>query len=86
MLQLAETMSNDKPENGWFIPNCDEEKGTVFLDEANTAKRQLTRVPLFSTGQDKNVLQVRIHDKGSSFNEEEEGVNENVIGTLFQCA
>ena len=61
MLQLAETMSNDKPENGWFIPNCDEEKGTVFLDEANTAKRQLTRVPLFSTGQDKNVLQVRIY-------------------------
>jgi hypothetical protein len=58
MLQLAETMSNDKPENGWFIPNCDEEKGTIFLDEANTAKRQLTRVPLFSTGQDKNVLQV----------------------------
>ena len=59
MLQLAETMSNDKPENGWFIPNCDDEKGSIVLDEANSAKRQLTRVPLFSTGQDKNVLQVK---------------------------
>ena len=58
MLQLAETMSNDKPDNGWFIPNCEDEKGSIFLDEANTARRQVTRVPLFSTGQDKNVLQV----------------------------
>jgi hypothetical protein len=36
-------MSNEKPENGWFVPNCDEEKGSIFLDESNTAKRQSTR-------------------------------------------
>ena len=58
MLQLAESMSNEKADNGWFIPNCDEEKGSIFLDESNTNKRQSTRVPLFSTGQDKNLLQV----------------------------
>ena len=65
MLQLAESMSNDKPDNGWFIPNCDEEKGSISLDESNTSKRQNTRVPLFTTGQDKNVLQVKSFKFGS---------------------
>jgi hypothetical protein len=49
MLQLAETMSNDQPDNGWFIPNCDEEKGSIFLDESNTAKRQSTRDRIYKT-------------------------------------
>jgi hypothetical protein len=55
-MSLAEAMSLDKPENGWFIPNC--EDGTLFFSSQSIEQRKNVEIPLFVTGDKQNVLQV----------------------------
>eukprot|EP00094_Tigriopus_californicus_P009354 TCALIF_09019-PB protein Name:"Protein of unknown function" AED:0.11 eAED:0.12 QI:206/0.75/0.66/1/1/1/9/985/816 len=47
MLAMAEALSVNKPENGWFIPNCDD--ATAFLDNEHAALRREVRIPLLTT-------------------------------------
>ena len=56
MLGLAEALSLDKPDNGWFIPNCDE--STLFLSSKAVTQRKNVKIPLFVNGERQNVLQV----------------------------
>lgn len=59
MLAMAEALSVNKPENGWFIPNCDD--ATAFLDSEHAKLRREVRIPLLSSQTEEqksvNVLQ-----------------------------
>ena len=56
VLALAEAMSEDKADNGWFIPNCDEMP--ALLNSANADMRRTVRVPMLENLETKvNVLQ-----------------------------
>jgi len=59
MLALAEAMSLEKPSNGWFIPNCDEEVPS-FFDDAHAKYRREVRVQLFGGKESANVMQVSL--------------------------
>merc|ERR1719264_2068683 len=48
MLVMAEAMSEEKPDNGWFIPNCDNLH--FLLGTKNAAARRTVRVPLLQEG------------------------------------
>lgn len=56
ILSLVEAMSLDQPDNGWFLPFCNDE--TFFFASTSLEQRQKVNVPLFVSGEDKNVLQV----------------------------
>ena len=57
VLALAEAISVDKAENGWFVPNCDEMP--ALLNAANADMRRAVRVPMLEDlGVKVNVLQV----------------------------
>ena len=61
MVNLVESMSLEKPTNGWFVPNCDREGSSVYLAAGKEAKerRIAVTVPLFSNPDTrKNALQV----------------------------
>ena len=61
MVNLVESMSLEKPTNGWFVPNCDREGSGVYLAAGKEAKerRIAVTVPLFSNPDTrKNALQV----------------------------
>lgn len=47
-------------DNGLFIPNCEDETNPYFLDELSNSKRTSTKVPLFISGEEKNLFQVKI--------------------------
>ena len=66
---MMEAMSIEKPENGWFIPNCGTDGSSIFLGESKNlksdgvdstpARRKTVRIPLFEKQEEKrNVLQV----------------------------
>lgn len=59
MLVMAEAMSEEKPDNGWFIPNCDNLH--FLLGTKNAAARRTVRVPLLQEGDEQqvNAFQVR---------------------------
>lgn len=57
---MAEAISVTKPENGWFIPNCDKMPG--FLNDKFANERRSVKVPQFDGEKDVNVLQVRQTD------------------------
>ena len=69
MLGVMQAMSEEKPENGWFIPNCGTDGASFFLssdktlgEEVAREKRKNVRIPLFTKPDTKkNVLQV--HNK-----------------------
>jgi hypothetical protein len=63
IMSLAEAMSLDKPENGWFIPNC--EDGTLFFSSQSIEQRKNVEIPLFVTGDKQNVLQVILFAYGT---------------------
>ena len=55
---MAEAMSEEKPGNGWFIPNCDDLHFLFGAD--NAAARRAVRVPLLQEGDERvNAFQVR---------------------------
>ena len=57
MLVMAEAMSEEKPDNGWFIPNCDNLH--FLLGTKNAAARRTVRVPLLQEGDEQvNAFQV----------------------------
>ncbi len=56
IMTLIQVMSLQQPANGWFIPNCQDQ--VLFLSDTSIEQRQNVQVPLFVTGQDRNVLQV----------------------------
>ena len=57
MLVMAEAMSEEKPDNGWFIPNCDDLH--FLLGTKNAAARRTVRVPLLQEGDEQvNAFQV----------------------------
>ena len=57
ILTLAEAMSADQPDNGWFLPNCDTTPS--FLDDRFPEARRKTKVGLLEDDSEKlNVLQV----------------------------
>jgi hypothetical protein len=57
MLALAEAISLYKPENGWFIPNCD--NVPFLLDGSYSKERRTVTVPLLQEDQKMvNALQV----------------------------
>ncbi len=56
ILGLAEALSLDQPDNGWFIPNCDDT--TLFFSNRAVTQRRNVEIPLFVSGERKNVLQV----------------------------
>ncbi len=66
MLSMAEAMSVAKPDNGWFLPNCDSGV-TTLLDGRNNKERRSVRVQAFNPdakedqAESVNVLQVRAH-------------------------
>lgn len=68
MLGVIQAMSDEKPENGWFIPNCGTDGGSIFLssdkpsnEEAHRLKRKNVRIPLFVKPEDKrNLFQVSL--------------------------
>ena len=68
MLGVMQAMSDEKPENGWFIPNCGTDGASIFLssdqpagEEVAKQKRKNVRIPLFAKPEiKKNVLQVRV--------------------------
>ena len=49
-------MSLQQPANGWFIPNCLDQ--TLFFADESIEQRRNVQIPLFVTGEDKNLLQV----------------------------
>ena len=55
MLALAESMSVNKPDNGWFIPNCDH-VGSL-LDEAHANERRVVKIQRLQGEGQVNVLQ-----------------------------
>lgn len=58
VLSLAEALSVDKPDAGWFIPNCDAMPG--FLDEDHAHLRRTVTVPELDSedgAEKQNVLQ-----------------------------
>ena len=66
MLGVIQAMSDEKPENGWFIPNCGTDGASIFLssdessgEELARKKRKNVRIPLFAKPETKkNVMQV----------------------------
>ena len=66
MLGVIQAMSDEKPENGWFIPNCGTDGGSIFLssdkpsnEEAQRLKRKNVQIPLFAKPEEKrNLFQV----------------------------
>ena len=66
MLGVIQAMSNEKPENGWFIPNCGTDGGSIFLssdkpsnEAAQRLKRKNVQIPLFVKPEEKrNLFQV----------------------------
>lgn len=66
MIGVVQAMSEEKPENGWFIPNCGTDGASFFLssdkmleEELVRQKRKNVRIPLFAKPETKkNVLQV----------------------------
>ena len=57
MLVMAEAMSEEKPDNGWFIPNCDNVH--FLLGSKNAVARRTVRVPLLQEGDEQvNAFQV----------------------------
>lgn len=56
MIALAEAMSLIKPQNGWFIPNCD--KVTNFLTDQFANERRKVRVKQVDGDSKVNALQV----------------------------
>ena len=66
MLGVIEAMSVEKPENGWFIPNCGTDGASIFLSSGDGSVKELAernrknvRIPLFANPDAKeNVLQV----------------------------
>ena len=66
MLVMAEAMSEEKPGNGWFIPNCDDLHFLFGAD--NAAARRAVRVPLLQEGDERvNAFQVRTrHGRSAS--------------------
>ena len=66
---LIEAMSIDQPANGWFIPNCQDE--TLFFSAQAIEVRKNLQVPLFLSGEDKNIFQVLNNWLTKSFTEED---------------
>ena len=68
MLGVIQAMSDENPENGWFIPNCGTDGASTFLSSDQSAgeeiakqKRKNVRIPLFAKPEiKKNILQVII--------------------------
>ena len=68
MIGVVQAMSDEKPENGWFVPNCGTDGGSIFLSSTDVSeeknamqKRKNVRIPLFTNPDKKqNVLQVCI--------------------------
>ena len=66
MLGVVEAMSVEKPENGWFIPNCGTDGASIFLSSEDGSVKELAernrknvRIPLYANPEAKaNVLQV----------------------------
>ena len=66
MLGVIQAMSDEKPENGWFIPNCGTDGASIFLSSDDSSGKNLAkeirknvRIPLFANPEEKkNVLQV----------------------------
>ena len=66
MLGVIQAMSDEKPENGWFIPNCGTDGGSIFLssdkpsnEESQRLKRKNVQIPLFVKPEEKrNLFQV----------------------------
>jgi hypothetical protein len=66
MLGVIQAMNDEKPQNGWFIPNCGTDGASIFLssdqsdrEEDAKQKRKNVRIPLFAKPEiKKNVLQV----------------------------
>ena len=66
MLGVIQAMRDEKPENGWFIPNCGTDGASIFLSSDDSfgkdrakQNRKNVRIPLFSNPEEKrNVLQV----------------------------
>ena len=55
-MTLIQVMSLQQPANGWFVPNCQDQ--TYFFADESMEQRKNVNIPLFVTGEDKNVLQV----------------------------
>ena len=69
MLGVVQAMSDEKPENGWFVPNCGTDGGSIFLSSdtpslevAQRMKRKNVQIPLFANPEKKrNLFQVTFH-------------------------
>ena len=79
MLVMAEAMSEEKPGNGWFIPNCDD---LHFLFGAeNAAARRTVRVPLLQEGDERvNAFQVGTFDPSPKYLL---SVRPSIVNSLF---
>ena len=60
MLALVEAMSLEKPENGWFVPNCGDGGVRALLGEEGAEQRRSVRIQLFGGEGTVNLLQVGI--------------------------
>jgi len=56
IMTMIQVMSLQQPANGWFIPNCLDQ--TLFFADESIEQRRNVQIPLFVTGEDKNLLQV----------------------------
>ena len=56
-MSLIEAISIEQPANGWFVPNCQDE--TLFFSAQAIEVRKDLTLPLFVSGEQLNLLQVR---------------------------
>ena len=60
VLQQLESMSQLKPSNGWFVPNCGDGGVRALLGEEGAEQRRSVRIQLFGGEGTVNLLQVGI--------------------------